>query len=383
LYLVAGVLFVGVLGLVAVRTVRRRREAKAKAEEVAPARSVLGAAGAAHRLGPTETDVGLATRNRDIAEEVDPLEEAEIFLAYGRDAQAEELLKEAIAANPRRYDIHAKLLEIYVRRKDVQSFEQIAREVQQGTGGQGEVWNRVVALGYQIDPQNPRYAAGRGAQPQADSEEHSPGERLDFEVGLGDSTESSTATDLDIGDTRQFERTQIISPGELGVGEAAEPAPAAVDLNIDLPAAGGGAEPSTPSSNAIDFDIDIGKITPGEPAPPAGSAPETRAAEAGLDFDIGTLSMDAGEARPEAPVAGVPAIDLSGISLDLGASTSPGAPALGKNEKWYEVQTKFDLAKAYQEMGDKDGAREILKEVIAEGDAEQKAAAQAVLASLE
>jgi pilus assembly protein FimV len=47
------------------------------------------------------------------------------------------------------------------------------------------------------------------------------------------------------------------------------------------------------------------------------------------------------------------------------------------------VQTKFDLAKAYQEMGDKDGAREILKEVIAEGDAEQKAAAQAVLASLE
>ena len=60
----------------------------------------------------------------------------------------------------------------------------------------------------------------------------------------------------------------------------------------------------------------------------------------------------------------------------------PSSPA-GKDEKWYEVQTKFDLAKAYQEMGDKDGAREILREVIAEGDAEQRSAAQAVLTSLE
>jgi pilus assembly protein FimV len=241
----------------------------------------------------------------------------------------------------------------------------------------------VVALGYQIDPQNPRYAAGRSAPAEADADEPSPAERLDFEVGLGDSTESSTATDLDIGDTREFERTQIISPGQFDAGEAAEPAAGGLDLNIDLPVAGGGAEPSSPSGNAIDFDFDIGKVTPGEPAPAAASAPEASAADAGLDFDIGTLSMDAGEAKPAAPAAGSPAIDLSGISLDLGASTSPAAPALGKNEKWYEVQTKFDLAKAYQEMGDKDGAREILKEVIAEGDAEQKAAAQAVLASLE
>ena len=46
------------------------------------------------------------------------------------------------------------------------------------------------------------------------------------------------------------------------------------------------------------------------------------------------------------------------------------------------MQTKFDLAKAYQEMGDKEGAREILQEVMAEGDSEQKAAAQRVLETL-
>ena len=65
------------------------------------------------------------------------------------------------------------------------------------------------------------------------------------------------------------------------------------------------------------------------------------------------------------------------------AATTPRISPSGKDDHWYDVQTKFDLAKAYQEMGDKDGAREILKEVVQEGDAEQKAAAQAVLSSLE
>jgi pilus assembly protein FimV len=46
------------------------------------------------------------------------------------------------------------------------------------------------------------------------------------------------------------------------------------------------------------------------------------------------------------------------------------------------VQTKFDLAKAYEEMGDKAGAREILQEVVREGDSEQQAQAKALLAGL-
>jgi len=380
-YLVAGVLLIGLVGLLAVRTVRRRREVKAKTEEVAPAIAGYGVSGAGATYAAPETDPTLATQGRDVSEEVDPLEEAEIFLAYGRDTQAEELLKEAIAANPRRYETHAKLLEIYAKRKDLNAFEQIARDVQQGTGGQGEVWARVAGLGYQIDPQNPRYAAGRGVAQSIPEEptEPSAAERLDFEVGLRDSTESSsTVTDIDLGDTGQLERTHIMPASQVGAGEATEPGASSVDLNIDLPAA----EPSAPSSNAIDFNFDIDKLSPAEPAAAPASATAASAGDGGLDFDIGTLSIHAGGAT-EPSTSATPSIDLSGISLDLGATTSPSASSTGKNEKWYEVQTKFDLAKAYQEMGDKDGAREILKEVIAEGDTEQKAAAQAVLASLE
>lgn len=77
-------------------------------------------------------------------------------------------------------------------------------------------------------------------------------------------------------------------------------------------------------------------------------------------------------------------IGLGGISLDMdGASTlvSPVAEAK-KDERWQEVATKLDLARAYQEMGDTDGAREILGEVLNEGDAQQIEAARTLMQQL-
>ena len=104
--------------------------------------------------------------------------------------------------------------------------------------------------------------------------------------------------------------------------------------------------------------------------------------DSGLDFDVNEMSFDAGGGE-QSESSDVPALDLSGLSLDLEGTSTNELESSGKDDKWYEVQTKFDLAKAYQEMGDNDGAREILKEVISEGDSEQKAAAESVLSSLE
>ena len=89
--------------------------------------------------------------------------------------------------------------------------------------------------------------------------------------------------------------------------------------------------------------------------------------------------------RDDEPGATLPGLaqtpGLAGLSLDLGA---PDETITGtvRDERWYDVQTKFDLAKAYQEMGDKEGAREILDEVVAEGDDSQKKAARDLLATL-
>ena len=109
-----------------------------------------------------------------------------------------------------------------------------------------------------------------------------------------------------------------------------------------------------------------------------------------LDFSLDPLPPIGTEpAAPSTPAfatsEGPPALDfdLNGLDLGLGKKSEPAAPSgPARDEHWYEVQQKFDLAKAYQEMGDKDGATDILKEVLKEGDSEQQAQAQKLLDTL-
>ena len=57
----------------------------------------------------------------DADEGVDPVAEADVYMAYGRDAQAEEILQDALKADPARAAIHLKLLEIYAQRRNNRS----------------------------------------------------------------------------------------------------------------------------------------------------------------------------------------------------------------------------------------------------------------------
>src|SRR6185436_4625493 len=62
-------------------------------------------------------------------DDVDPVAEAEVYIAYGRDAQAEEILKEAMARDKNRHEVPLKLLEIYHARKSATAFETVAKEL--------------------------------------------------------------------------------------------------------------------------------------------------------------------------------------------------------------------------------------------------------------
>lgn len=97
-------------------------------------------------------------------DEVDPVAEADVYMAYGRDAQAEEILLEAMHKDPGRLAIHAKLLEIYANRRSVKQFETLAGELYAQTAGLGPEWEKVAAMGAEIDPGNPLYG---GAVPSA------------------------------------------------------------------------------------------------------------------------------------------------------------------------------------------------------------------------
>ena len=136
-----------------------------------------------------------------------------------------------------------------------------------------------------------------------------------------------------------------------------------------------GPEPRMP-----DLDLELAKPA----AAPAAPAREFNLADFNLDTlaPIGNAAgAGAGAAKPAA--AGGAAdfnLDLKDLNLAFGEPSSKTAPA--RDDHWHDVQQKFDLAKAYEQMGDKEGARDILQEVLKEGDPEQQAQAKKLLAPL-
>ncbi len=97
--------------------------------------------------------------------DVDPIAEAEVYMAYGRDTQAEEILREAMVKEPARQEIKLKLLEIYAGRNNLPAFENIATELFSAAGAESPVWEKAAEMGRRIDPNNPLYGGG-AAEPE-------------------------------------------------------------------------------------------------------------------------------------------------------------------------------------------------------------------------
>ena len=350
--------------------------------------SVLGAAGqpAAAAAPPSEASVSQASVGGVESDEVDPIAEADVYMAYGRDAQAEEILKEALGKDANRVAVHAKLLEIYANRRDAKSFEQTALKVKSLTNGTGPEWDKAASLGRSIDAQNGLYGgAGAAAADTTQGPGHTAAAAapaVDFDVG--GATEPARAAapapatvDFDLGASTQSvaaaEKTDFAPSGTLIMDSKEAQAASAPALDFDLGM--GGEEKKADGGGAIDFDLGATQTVVAPARAPAATAPAESTGS--IDFD---LNLDLGGGKAEAAPAAVP-MDLSGISLDLG---TPGeaAPKTSADPKWQEVATKLDLAKAYEEMGDKDGARELLNEVLKEGDAAQQGQAKQMLAGL-
>jgi pilus assembly protein FimV len=232
----------------------------------------------------------------DAIGDVDPAE-ADVYLAYGRDLQAEEILKEALRAQPDRMAIRGKLLEVYAKRRDTKGFELLATQLFTLTGGQGEDWKAAQELGAQIDPDNPLYQPGGqpALPPGVDSLAQEP---------LGAST---------------MPQSVLPTPSQFNAMVATSAAAAAA------------AAPAVREDLDLDLDLDLGLDT-APPLPektqPMPQSPEPGTADDLMAFD---LSLDPPSAPEPAAAAPAPqdlgmAFDLSDISLDLDAPTSP-APA--------------------------------------------------------
>ena len=111
-----------------------------------------------------------------------------------------------------------------------------------------------------------------------------------------------------------------------------------------------------------------------------------------IDFPVTPEPEPASEPELKSDTASEPALDidpkndpgLADINLNMGEWAVPTGtdPASTESAHWHDIETKIDLARAYQEMGDNGGAREILEEVLREGDAKQQESARAMISNL-
>lgn len=254
------------------------------------------------------------------AQPMDPVTEAEAYLAYGRLQQAEDILRKGLQTEPDRISIHMKLLEIYAKQIDPLQFEAVAVRVQELTGGAGEDWDKVCAMGLTIDPGNnlyqPRSAVVEEAPPPA-------------EEAAWPEEEQNTVQDP----------AQTITPEEL------------------------------------DLDLDALPDSPAPAAPEAASSGQEGIAN--LDFNTAASADE--PAQPPAPPASsaeMLTLDLSSLSLDL------EEPAKAENSEDNPLNVKLALAEEFHAIGDADGARALIEEVLAEATGDIKTKAEEALKKL-
>ncbi|RTL58006.1 MAG: pilus assembly protein [Rhodocyclaceae bacterium] len=455
---------------------KRRKSAKAvaSAESVLSASSVLDVTSSEgmSQIDAQPSEFGEAAETGfGSGEGVDPIREADTFMAYGRDAQAEEILVDALAKTPENLPVYLKLLEIYAARKSVSQFNAVAEKLNEQTNGAGPEWERAVTLGRVVAPDYFLYGGGPGL-----SSEAAPSAAIAEEAPAAAPVAEEAAPldlDFDLASAEPAAEPEVAPVPEV-IPEAVEPAPevaevistpaaseepAALDFDLDLGAAPAAAEtaesaPAPTVDAGMDLDFDLGDMTAAAPAPVEAPAAAPAAVDAGntldFDLDLGTsaepvvepavapvgeavaaggldldFDLDLGSPAAEAAVvaatetagagaapldfnfdldvpaaeaaapamditldlpADAPELNLDGISLDLSEPLAE-APALvqpaeaGEADN-PEVTTKLELAQAYEEMGDKEGAKELFQEVLAEGSAAQKAIAQEKLAKL-
>ena len=353
---------------------RRRREDDGFSDSISAdefsANSLFGTTGGQSVDTMTGSSTQITTISESTPTEVDPIAEAEVYIAYGRETQAEEILREALKRQPERQAIRLKLLEIYSGRKDTVAFGQMAREMHDMTGGLNEEWSKVVQMGAALDPDNALYGDGT-----ADLAAPSPVASPAADVG-GMAAAGAAA----------------VAAGVAGVAAAVEPEAQAVsspsldeglafDGGYDKPAAEAEAKPVQTFQSTRSGPL---QAMPGVELP-------SLDLDAPLDLDEGpstvtdlnidttiTESLDMGHE------SGSEGDGLGAIGLDLSPSTISGPITMSgaASSQWQEMASKLDLASAYVEIGDKEGARELLEEVINGGDAAQQQRARELLADL-
>ena len=364
-----------------------------------------------------------------LAEEDEPrddvIAEADVYLAYGIYQQAEELLTQAIADNPDRDDYRVKLAETHYASKNAEAFIEVASEIKKRAGNDNTpAWKKVMVMGQDLCADNQMFQGSMVGGLDVDSLSPKAPE-MDFDLGLDAVEETGEASsDLDLSlDDQPLELPEMEQAGEeseedLMIAEpvaeiefdlsdtgAVEEAPAEDEFSLDIDASEldidileEAEEPVASEDDEIhdvgDIDIDFGL----EDETPAAEDEEEDVAidltdEAdSLDLDLddafgeeSTVTAVPEESAVEAPTTEEPIAERDEVAASsaMDEMSDEDDFDLSSLDDVDEVSTKLDLARAYLDMGDHEGTRGILEEVIAEGDDEQKQEASELMAKLD
>ncbi len=299
----------------------------------------------------------------DAIGDVDPVAEADVYLAYGRDLQAEEILKEAMRSSPERLAIRTKLLEVYAKRRDTKGYELLATQLFSLTGGKGEDWQKAQEMGLEIDSENPLYQPG----------------------GLPEAASTSTDSAAKMAELLSpSTMPQLASPNSSGFADS---------LSEEM------TPPTTKPVNDVDFDLELSADDTAASRPATQSQPQPRKS---FDFDAAPAPASAQPYLPSsapAPVATSPEtrapldFDMSNISLDLDAPTDGNRSSIDSmpgelmDDEAHDsnidpLARKLELAEEFRQIGDAEGARDLLQEVAAKAEGALKVKAQNMLNDL-
>jgi pilus assembly protein FimV len=372
-------------------------------------------------------------------DQADPLAEADFHMAYGLYDQAVDLVRMALKNSPDRNDLKLKLAEIHFVAGDTTQFLNVARDLRKTLGPGGD-WDRIVIMGRQLAPDEAMFAGGvqdagvdlslEGGDNLVDIDLLSPpegDEGLDLDLGQAtttagsdDATGENTAIEFNLDDVPMSPTTtqKIVKrdgPGTVEMPTLELPSSETPTVETPVLKPGSGARQQGPATDATaemaidDLGLDISGIEDLPDADdataisqaisdePTQIAPHAESTQLLPRDDDNTMEMprDGGDTGATGIL---PKFDADSVDFDLGGATddrdaAPTARGRTATEKMpqlselepvtmSEVGTKLDLARAYMDMGDPDGARNILQEVLAEGSASQKQEARRLIDSL-
>jgi pilus assembly protein FimV len=354
--------------------------------------------------------------------EVDPSSEADVYLAYGRYQQAEELMRQAIKDFPDKDDYKLKLLEIFYASENSDAFAEFAAELAaEGKNSDVVFWGKVSEMGGELVPGSDLFSAKQREskfdvdddftivnESQTISDPDKPAVVANKEqtaVSLNAETEAPDNSEIDfdlssfslMDDEDKQESITVKSDDDIEsvdfdlssfdtVSSDTEKAP---ELNSpqDLETFDFDQADATGPSESLVLDDDMGDVNLDEFDFSSGSSSLSDVADK-AEKSIDTVE-EGGSVDITKPKSNDFDFDFDFDDISDDAPVAEKTDMLDEDNLMVsdltdmdEFETKIDLAKAYIDMGDVGAAKDIAQEVLEKGTDAQKQEAQAIIDKL-